>query len=323
LTVAALAEVVRGNSNFLLVSHTNPDGDSLGSQLALAFALHSLGKSAVLYSEDKIPDNYLFLLGKNQFVAELPAVEGFDVVFVLDCSELERVGKNYLEIGRAKTLLGIDHHHSHKDFCTLALVEETASSTAELTLEVIEELGVAITPAIANAIYAGILTDTGGFRYAATSSSTLGTAARMVKAGARPQWLSENIYESNDPAKIRLLAAVLNSLEFSEDGAIAWMTVLQSDLRACGALLEHTEGFSEFPRGVSGVQVALLFTEMEANYCKVSLRSKGDVDVAGVAAVFGGGGHINAAACRVQEGVETLRAKIIREAQKALVRRGC
>ncbi|MCF8054988.1 MAG: bifunctional oligoribonuclease/PAP phosphatase NrnA [Deltaproteobacteria bacterium] len=316
--IKEIVNFIENNKRFLLISHLNPDGDSLGSLLAFAEALRLRGKSATIYSNDKIPDNYAFLTAGEEFLHELPDIAAFDAVVILDCGDIERVGNEHNTIATARTLINIDHHESNKGFCSLTLCNPQASSTAEIVLQVLSALNVAITERIANCIYAAILTDTGGFCYSSVSQETLFAAGRMVAAGAKPQWLSENIYENNPIARIRLLAAGLNSLSFNAAGNIAYLVIRQQDLQKSGALLEHTEGMVDLPRGVAGVKIAILFTEIAENYYKVSLRSKEEVDVASVAGFFGGGGHINAAGCRVKEKIETLAPRLLLAAQQAL-----
>ena len=313
-----IVKTISDNQKFLLVAHTNPDGDSIGSQIALCLSLQQLGKSVVIFSEDKIPPNYHFLLGSQQILHELPSVADFDVVFILDCSDTERQGKHCRELSKAKLLINIDHHYSNKGFCPITLLDSKAGATAELVFCIIEALGTKITADIANNIYAGVLTDTGGFCYSSTTSNTLLVASKVVAAGANPQMVSENIYEDSPMAKIKLLSQALASLNTCAKGAIGWLTVTLDDIARAGAVPEHTEGLVEVPRRISGVKIAILFKEVDKNYYKISLRSKGSVNVARPAEAFGGGGHINAAACRCQGDLDAIRTAVITEVKKSL-----
>jgi len=318
IAIKKIVEAIRDNNRFLIVAHSNPDGDSVGSQVALELAIEALGKNAIIFSEDKIPDNYCFLSDGRNVIYSLPNIDDFDVVFILDCSELKRVGKSFQEISSAKLLMNIDHHYSNMGFCHISVIDSKASATAELVYAVISELGITITPDIANALYAGILTDSGGFCYSSTTSVSLQIASRLVEAGAIPQLVSENIYANSPLAKIKLFSQALLSLTVCANGKIGYLVVKQEDFAKTGALPEHTEGLVDLPRSIKGVDVSILFTQVETNYFKISMRSQGDINVAEVAKAFDGGGHINAAACRCYGLFEELSDKIIASIEKIL-----
>ncbi len=306
-----IADVIVQHDKFLVTSHVRPDGDSLGSTLALYHMLRNMGKSVTVYNQDKTPDNYRFLPGAGEIVHELPAVYAYDVVFILDCSELERIGEEAEKITSGRLMINIDHHISNRQFCELAFIDGHASSTAELLFRLADVMSINLTKDIADNLYTGILTDTGGFRYGSTSRESLAAASLMVAHGADPQWLSENIYENNPEAKIKLLARVLETLSFDLDGRVASLVVYQKSLDAAGAMMEHTEGFVDIPRSIAGVSVSILFSEMNDTLYKISLRSKGHYNIARVAEKFGGGGHANAAACRHKGDISDVKESIL------------
>ena len=296
---------------FLITAHERLDGDALGSELALCQMLKGLGKEAVVYNQDPTPEKYLFLPGSDGIVHELPPLGPFEVAFVLDCSELERVGRESARIGTIPDLVNIDHHVSNGGFCDVRLIDPQASSTGELIFRLVRDMGLAVTGEMATCLYTAILTDTGGFRYGNTRRGALLTAADLVTGGADPQWISENVYETDSPARIRLLAAVLPTLTLEEGGRVGSLVVMQKALADAGALPEHTEGFVDLPRSIRGVEISILYAELPDGCFKLSLRSKGIVNVERVARAFGGGGHINAAGCRVGGELSEIRMRII------------
>ncbi|MDD5168566.1 MAG: bifunctional oligoribonuclease/PAP phosphatase NrnA [Syntrophales bacterium] len=312
--VQQIIEKIKQNNAFLITAHVRLDGDAVGSELALSEFLTNMGKKVVIYNQDPTPANYLFLPGTGAIVHSLSESESFDVAFVLDCSELERVGDDAAaKIGKTKTLINIDHHISNKGFCELRLIDPHASSTGELIFHLMKELGGALTKGIATNLYAAILTDTGGFRYGNTTRDALMISGQLVECGASPQWISQNVYENNALAKLRLLSKALSTLAFDEHGTVGSMVVHLRDFEETGALHEHTDGFVDLPRSVEGTKISILYSEISPDRFKVSMRSKDDVDIERVARAFGGGGHINAAACRVEGDIETVKRQILDE----------
>ncbi len=303
---------IKEGQNFLITSHTKLDGDALGSELALYCLLSDLGKKAVIYNEDKTPEHYSFLPSAEKIVNKLNDVSNYDVAFILDCSELERVGEKAKEIAKIKTLINIDHHISNNGFSPLKLWDGQASSTGELIFRLLEKMGAKMSPEICVNLYAAILTDTGGFRYANTTKDTLYAAGKLVENGADPQWISENIYENDPPVKIKLLKKALETLSLDFQNQVGSLVVTQSALTESGATYEHTEGFVEIPRSVKGISISILYTQLEDNYFKLSLRSKGKISVEKIAKKFGGGGHANAAACRIKGNIEAVKEEVLK-----------
>jgi phosphoesterase RecJ-like protein len=306
-----ISERIGRHHLFLIAAHERPDGDALGSELALCHLLRSLGKEALVYNQDRTPENYRFLPGSDRIVHELPPLDPFEVAFVLDCSELSRVGRESARIGKIPELVNIDHHVSNGVFCDVRLIDPQASSTGELIFRLVQDMGVAVTSEMATCLYTAILTDTGGFRYSNTRRGALLAAAELVAAGANPQWISENVYETDSPARIRLHAAVLPTLLLEEGGRVGSMVVMQKALADAGALPDHAEGLVDLPRSIRGVEISILYAELPEGGFKLSLRSKGAVNVERVARLFGGGGHVNAAGCRVTGELAEIRRRVI------------
>lgn len=306
-----ISDLILAKQVFLIAAHERPDGDALGSELGLAQMLRQLGKEVLVYSQDPTPDNYRFLPGSDTIVHALPPLERFEVAIIVDCSELPRVGREHERIARVPQLINIDHHVSNGGFCEASLIDPQASSTGELIWRLAAHMGLPVSREVANCLYTAILTDTGGFRYGNTRRETLLAAAELVGAGADPQWISENVYEANPPAKIRLLAAVLPTLSLDAGGRVGSLAVTRQAMAAAGALPEHTEGFVDLPRTIRGVEISILYTEIGEGSFKLSLRSKGSVNVERVARAFGGGGHVNAAACRIEGELADIRRRML------------
>lgn len=295
-----IIEQIERNKVFLITAHIRLDGDALGSELALYHLLRSLGKDVVVYNQDRIPENYRFLPGSEVIINTFDDPDRYDAAFILDCSEMERVGEKAGDIMKVKRLLNIDHHISNEGFCHSSYIDPAASSTGELLYRLATAMSVEISREMATNLYAAILTDSGGFRYSSTTKETLVAAGNLVGCGADPQWISEHIYESNPLVKMQLLGKALETMRFDLDGRVGSMVVFQQTLDKLGAKLEHTENFVDIPRTIQGVDVAIFYSEMGEGLFKLSLRSKDRVNVEQVARVFGGGGHMNAAACRVE-----------------------
>ena len=305
-----IIETINRCRSFILTSHIRLDGDALGSELALYHILNNMGKEVLIYNQDKTPDNYLFLKGSDSIVHELPDLARYDVAFVLDCSDLKRIGDQADRIGGMKRIINIDHHVSNGGFCDLAYIDPEASSTGELLYRLIMQMDVTPTKEVADSLYAAIITDTGGFRYRNTSKETLLAAGDLVGKGADPQWLSENIYENNPLEKVRLLTKTMETLAFALDGRVASVVIPLEAFAETGALSEHIEGFVDIPRTIQGVEVSILYLELSENYYKLSLRSKGKIDVEKVAGQFGGGGHTNAAACKIKGELGSIKRQV-------------
>jgi len=310
-----IAAINEGKS-FVITAHVRLDGDALGSELALYLMLIDMGKKAVIYNQDETPQQYRFLPGAQNIVNELGDIGQYDVGVVLDCSNLERVGEKSAQIGKIKTLINIDHHIFNGGFCQLSMLDGQASSTGELLCRLMREMCCKMTKDICTNLYAAIITDTGGFRYSSTHQDTLRAAGDLVENGANPQWISENIYENDSPARLKLLAKVLETMSLDLENKVGSLLVTQEALRQTGASLDHSEGFIDIPRTVKGIDISVLYSQLKNKYFKISLRSKGQINVERVARKFGGGGHINAAACRIEgdiEEIKTLIAEAIKE----------
>lgn len=295
-------EVIRANQRFLVAAHHGPDGDAIGSTLALTHLLRELGKQAHAFNRDGVPYNFRFLPGADDVVTDpAEANSSVDVLVVLDCCSLERVHPD-IEVDSAETkVLCIDHHATfNPSFTDHHVHDASASSVGEILYRLVCMLQVPLSPTVAEGIYAAVLTDTGSFRYSNTSPAALHVASEVVRAGVDVWRVSSEIYENHPPGRVKLLAEVLETLEVSESGRIAFITIRLDMYERTGTGPEMVDGFINYARGIRGVEVACQLRQTDADEFRVSFRSRGRVDVSALAQRFGGGGHRNAAGCRIQ-----------------------
>lgn len=308
---------IRKRETFLITTHVNPEGDAIGSSLALALALSSIGKKVAVYTLDPVPKTLRFLPFSGNVRQVRRVDERFDAVITVDCGDLERVGFLSPDNIPGDILINIDHHVTNEGFGTLNLVEEAVAS-AEIVYQLIKRLGIAVTAEIATCIYTAIMTETGSFRYSNTNIETFKISQEMVGFGADPWAIAEHIYNRNSMGRIRLLGLILSGIELTGDGKIAWITVKEKMYQETGTTKEDVEDLINFPRSIEGVEVAVLFRESNHDW-KVSLRSNGKVDVSSLALEFGGGGHCMAAGFMIKEStLEDAQKRVIERVARAV-----
>ncbi|MFB3901940.1 MAG: bifunctional oligoribonuclease/PAP phosphatase NrnA [Acidobacteriota bacterium] len=310
-----ILEFIRQHKEFAVTSHARPDGDSLGSELALAEALKQLGKRVEIVNADPHPQAYSGLPGIDR-IRRSPCLRGkYDAVFVLETNELGRTGLTGLD---RHFIINIDHHRNTLPFGNLNFVDENAAAVGEIIFELIRQLGVSITPEMATNLYVAILTDTGSFQFTNTTAHTFRIAEQLVLAGAKPAEIAQSVYMSHPKSKLRLLARVLETLEVDPSERIAWVLLTQDMLKETGANPTETEGLVNYPLSLEGVVAVAFFREEGNNRYRVSLRSKDNFDVAAAAEYFGGGGHTNAAGLWIDGSFEEVRDKVIAQVAQAL-----
>lgn len=271
---------------FVVSSHARPDGDAVGSALALAEVLRRMGKRADVVLSDPVPVIYQ-PLPFAESVIHSHAVNGdYHAAILLECDSLQRTRLSGFE---KYFLINIDHHVSGRPFAQINWIDPGACATAELVWRLALTAGVEITPEIATCLYIAVLTDTGSFCYAGTNAGTFALAQQLVKSGADPVHLAQQVYFTNPTSKMRLLGAALGNLHREND--LAWMYCTRDDIASCGALDEDAEGLVNYALAIGGVEVAVFLRELPDERFRVSLRSKGKLNVAAVAERFGGGGH--------------------------------
>ena len=314
----AIAEETRACRSFLISTHQNPEGDAIGSILALGLTLKSLGKEVQILTQDPVPEVLTFLPGAQEIVHHAPLDGRFDMAFALDCGDRARLGEEFNKVRGIGKIVNIDHHVSNDFFGDLNLVDPRASSAAEIIFDLVRTLGAPLTREVAENIYTGLLTDTGSFHYSNTSPQTFAAARACVLAGVDPAEVSQKVYDTQPLPRLRLLPRVLDTLELLEEGRVTSVLVTQQMLKDAGATVAMTEDFINFPRSVQGVEVALLFREVTPRKYRVSMRSRGAVDVARIAAQFQGGGHPAASGCTVDGSLSEVQAKILEAVRKVL-----
>ena len=310
---------MRTEKAFLVTSHMNPEGDAIGSALAVAISLETIGKEVTVYNQDPTPENLRFLPMSDAVVHEVNNPRHFDAAIILDCADLNRLGKDAKKIGEIKRTINIDHHKTNDRFGDFVFVDPDSSSTAEIMYGLIKDIPVRITQEIATNIYTGILTDTGSFCYSNTSAEVLEIAGELVRRGVNPSFVAEEVYERQSVSKLRLLGSALNTLEILDKGRIGSMKVSLPMLMAAGATPDLTENMVNYPKSIRGVEVAVLFRELSKDHYKVSLRSNERVDVADVAKEFGGGGHAKASGCIIRGNLPEVEAQVFNAINKRLV----
>lgn len=306
----------------VLTTHVNADGDGVGSEVGLWHLLQARGVSATIANPTPVPERFHFLLpqGADRSDRAVKELERADVIAVLDIGDLGRVGDlGWRVAARGVPVACIDHHTSPGSLPPgPRLIDPAATATAELVHDLAVASGWSIGPESARALYVGILTDTGGFRFSNTTPRALRVAAALLEAGVDPESIYEQVYASAPEGRVRLLAEVLATLVVESVPGMAWVTVPAGALERHGADADDLDGIVEFARSVAGTRLALLFRQLANGRVKVSFRSRGPVDVAALAQRFGGGGHVKAAGASLEGAVGDVQETVLREAREYL-----
>ena len=307
----AVLDALRGNERFLVVTHENPDGDALGSMLGATLGLRELGKDVVMHlaGEAPLPGEFGFL-PLAELRRDLPDDLDERVLLALDCANERRIGPGRDAIDGARLVVNVDHHHDNSRFGNVNLIVADASSTAEIVRDLLAGLGVPLSPEIAEALYVGLVTDTGRFQYANTSPKALRLAAELVEAGADVHGIFRNVYETVQIAKLKLLGRALDHAQVYEGGRLVVSYLLRSDFAAVGAVEPYSEGIIDYLRQAEGAELVALIREPPTDggpTHRISLRSsKDEVDVSAIARLQGGGGHRQAAGFSSERSIEEI-----------------
>lgn len=280
---------------FILTSHARPDGDAVGSVLACGQILRSMGKQADVFLSDGVPYIYRPLPFAETVVVSPTAPPEYEAAIILECDSVQRTRLEGLE---KHYLINIDHHSTARPFAHVNWIDPSACATAEMIFRLAREAGVKISSDVATCLYTAVLTDTGSFCFNGTNERTFALAQELVRAGAEPAKIAQNIYFSNPYSKMRLLGSALSNLH--REGELAWMSISRDHLDRAGAVDEDTEGLVNYALAIEGIEVAVFFREQADGRYRVSLRSKGRINVASVAERFGGGGHECASGCSLE-----------------------
>jgi phosphoesterase RecJ-like protein len=304
----------------LVASHANPDGDAIGSLIAIGLTLSGLGKGTTLYNESPIPAVYRFLSGVQRVVDRLDDLELFDTAVILDCGDIQRLGDVGSAIERIPIVINIDHHVTNSRFGHFHIVDPSACATSEIIYRLISEMDVPIDLDIASALYTGILTDTGSFRFSNTNQAAFEICGNLVSLGVDPYRIAQRVYGTYSLGRIKLLNLALDSIEISKNGRLSLMAVTQDMMKETNTRPEDIDGLINYAKGIQDVKVAALIQEMNhhprgkfegPSHYHVSLRSDGTVDVAAIAIQFGGGGHSSAAGFSLESTLPEIKSKLI------------
>jgi phosphoesterase RecJ-like protein len=308
-------ELIEKNNTFAITSHIRPDGDSLGSSLALCWILRGLGKDAEVIMCDMVPHSYSRLPGANEVRVVKDVDRAYDAVFVIECSDVTRPGLPSL---KDQFVVNIDHHSTTLLFGNLNWIDSTAAAVGEMIYNLAKAIGSKINPEIASCVYAALLTDTGSFHFSNTTERTFKIASELVRHGAQPAKLSQAIFYNYPYAKVQLTGAVLSTLKRDDSGRIAWITMTKEAMDETGANEDDSDGIISYPLTIGDVEAVAFFRELATQTYRISLRSKNRVNVARVAEQFGGGGHANAAGFTIKANYEQLSREVIEKLKEAV-----
>ncbi|SEF97878.1 phosphoesterase RecJ domain-containing protein [Bryocella elongata] len=318
--IAELQRIIARHQSFFITSHARPDGDAIGTSLAVMHLLDALGKHSVVAFADAIPNTYLTLPGVERIVHALPSAAP-EVAVILECDSVERTGFDPRSFAamRPGMVVNIDHHQSGRDYADFNWIDMKACAVAAMIYDLTLAMGIPITCAMATCLYTAVLTDTAAFTHAGTMASTFSLAEHLIQCGADPNGIAQQVYHSNSVGKIRLLGSALSNMQI--DGEVAWTLVTEDEMRQAGAQVEDCEGVVNYLIGIAGVRAAAFLREVALpdndRHYRLSLRSKGEIDVARVAEELGGGGHRNASGCTLEGPADRATARIVAALQAA------
>jgi len=313
-----IVSVLKKSNKILILPHVSVDGDGLGSSLALALALKKMSKEVNVYLEEEIPYVYNFLPGAHMAEVYSGQKTEADAVVVLDTGDLGRLGRRAELLDNSRVTINIDHHNTNSGFALYNFVQAASSSVGEIVYQLIRMAGLDIDADISTCLYVAIATDTGGFRYANTTSLTHQITADLINNGVNVADVSQRVFDSVSLEKVRLMGSAISSLEILEAGKVALITVTEDMIKAAGAKEEDCDGLVNIGRNIRGVEVAALLRQTDAGEVRVNLRSNAYVDVSAIASLYSGGGHKKAAGCTIKGDIEAVRPKILETIRKGL-----
>ena len=310
-----LVSHIQSGRRFFVASHQRPDGDAIGSSVAMALALRRLSKDAQVVMEAPAPHYLQPFPAVDEILITAQVHDAVDGAIIMECSALSRTGVAGLE---RSPVLNIDHHVGNSGYGTINWLDESAAACTEMVFTLIERLGVPLTADIATHIYLGLLTDTGSFHFSHISARSFEIARRCVEAGVDPQWVARTHYDSSTLGRVRIFGHVVNGMRLTDSGRVALLTVTDADLAASGATLEDTEGIINFPLTVKDIQAVAFFKQADNGQWRVSMRSKGRIDVGAIARAYGGGGHNNASGCTVSGPLPQQQGQFLSQLEQAV-----
>ena len=313
-----IANLLKNGKKFLVASHKDPDGDAIGSALALGETLMLDGKEVITFNAGPIPDSLSHLNGIERVVDTIDQESEFDALLVLDCGNIERVGEMHSVLSTIRPLINIDHHRNNSQFGDLNFVDDQSSSVGEIIYKLMKLADFPINKSIAENIFVSLQSDTGSFRYENTTSDALHIAGDMMNWGVRPWKISRNIMDMYSLKKLKLLEMTLRTIELHHSGMLGLLTITKETQLKANARDFDSEGFVDYPRLIAGVEIGTLIKEAGKNFFKISLRSNDWVNVSDLARYFGGGGHPRAAAFTMEGKLEYIKREFINVAKSFL-----
>jgi phosphoesterase RecJ-like protein len=302
--ITRIADAIRARQSFVLSSHARPDGDAIGSQLAMALALRALGKDVRVVNRDPAPPPLMAFAGVPDIEIAAKVDGDFDAAIIMECGDLARTGVEGLDRG---FVINIDHHPGNTGYGQLNWFDPAAAACGEMVFDLVVGLGVPLTAEIATHVYVAILTDTGSFHFSSISPRTFDICRGLLEAGVDPVGVARSVYDSGTMARLKLSGALLSGMQIDPTGRIALLYLDHEIARAAGGTYEDTDGLINEPLTVKEVQAVVFFKHVQGDEYRVSMRSKGVIDVNAVAKEFGGGGHKNAAGCTAVGRIDALR----------------
>jgi phosphoesterase RecJ-like protein len=313
--IAAIADAIRSRRRFVLSSHARPDGDSIGSQLAMAYALKALGKDVTVINADAAPPPLMAFPGVSE-IRIAPRADGdFEAAIIMECGDLARTGVQGLD---RFFVINIDHHPGNTGYGRINWFDPSAAACGEMIFDLVPALGVPLSVEIATHIYLAILTDTGSFHYSSLTPRTFDICRATLEAGVDPVLVARNVYDSNNMGRLKLFGAVLSAMQIDQTGRIAIVYLDHEMAREAGGTYEDTEGLINLPLTVKEIQAVVFFKQDQGDQYRVSMRSKSEIDIGAVAKQFGGGGHKNAAGCTVSGPIDELRKLFLEKLEHAI-----
>ena len=313
--LARIIDLLKNRQRFVISSHARPDGDSIGSQLALAYALRGLGKEVRVVNRDQAPPAILGFQGVADIVVSDRVDGEFDAAVIMECSDLPRTGVQGFE---RHLVVNIDHHPGNTGYGQINWIDESAAACAEMVFDVVRGLGAPLSVDIATHIYLGILTDTGSFHYSGLSPRTFDVCRQTLEAGINPTLIARQVYDTSSLGRLRLFGAVLQAMQMGAAGRAAVLYLDHAMAHAAGGEYEDTDGLINLPLTVKEIQTVVFFKRGDSNEYRVSMRTKGNVDIAAIAKEFGGGGHKNAAGCTVTGELHALQTTFLAKLDRAM-----
>lgn len=318
----AALQFMKEHDDFLILAHVQPDGDAISSTLVVGWLLRKWGKTFTMMNQNRPPSRLRYLANYEDILIceqlEDEVDRQYSAVICVDCADYERIGKAVDWVHPDAEILNIDHHPTNNRYGSVALIRDNAAATAEILFDLLTFGQVELDFAAATALYTGLLTDTGGFRYSNTSSHVMHVASSLLQYGVQGSKIADALLEQMTLAQMQLIQRGLARLAFSEDHRVSWLYITAEDMKETGALNEDLEGLVNYPRNIEGVDVGILFKQLEDKRVKVSFRSNENADVSVIAQHFGGGGHVRAAGCTIYKSLDEAINEVIKQVKQHL-----